>query len=123
MFGTIPHITLISQILKLLNNLRNIFMTGFSNGKPFLYDFFNLLMVLGPREAINPSTDLNKQSLGSEDFILILSILPNFKEISKAMYCLLFLTSLCFLTLLRPQFFMFTSMKFPSQNIFQVEQP
>ena len=37
MFGPITHITLISQLLKLLNNLRNILQTDISNGIPCLF--------------------------------------------------------------------------------------
>ena len=37
MFGPISHITLIRQILKLLNNLRNILLTDISNGVPCLF--------------------------------------------------------------------------------------
>ena len=40
MFGPLTHITLIRHILKLLNNLRNILNTDFSNDKPCLFNIF-----------------------------------------------------------------------------------
>ena len=60
MFGPLPHIPLIRQLLRFLNNLRNILQTDISNGIPCLFFFFDLLMVLRPREAINPFLDLPK---------------------------------------------------------------
>ena len=39
----------------------------------FLF-FFNLMMVLRVREAINPFPDLPKHSFGSEDKIFIISV-------------------------------------------------
>ena len=60
MFGPLPRITLIMQILKLLNNPINIPKTDFSYGKPCILIFFDLLIVLRPREEINPFTYLTK---------------------------------------------------------------
>ena len=57
MFGNLPHMNLIRQILKCLNNHRTILKTDISNGVSCLF-FFKLLMVLRPREVINPFPDL-----------------------------------------------------------------
>ena len=48
--------------------------------------FYDLKLVLIPREVINHFPDPPKLSFGSEDVILILSRLTNFKEVSKVMY-------------------------------------
>ena len=50
----------------------------------FIY-LFGIALALGLREAINPFPDLPKLKFGSEDVIIILSILLNFNEISKVM--------------------------------------
>ena len=90
----------------------------------------DLALVLKPREVINPYPDLSNFPLDSEDVIFILSRLTNFDEMSKVAYLSLPLISLCFLTLRRPQFFMFTvinklsvPVNFSSQNVFRLEQP
>ena len=57
MFGTLPHIILISQLLNFLNNPRNILQTDISNGIPCLFSFFDLTLVLIPREVINHFPD------------------------------------------------------------------
>ena len=93
----------------------------------FLY-FFDLMLVLRPRELIDPFPDITKLSFGSEDVILILSILPKFNEMYKILYLSPSLIYLCFLTLRQLNFFTLTgvnspSVKFTSQDIFQVEQP
>ena len=62
-FRPIPHITLISHIHNFLNNLRNILDTDFINGKPCLFNIFDLVIVLRHREVINPLHDILKINL------------------------------------------------------------
>ena len=95
----------------------------------FLY-FGDLTLVLKARAVTNPFRDLSNFSYDSEDVVSILFRLSNFAEMSKVMILSLSLISLCFLTLLQPQFFMlidrkksFLPVNFSSQNVFRVEQP
>ena len=95
----------------------------------FLY-FCGLTLALKPREVINPFTYFSNFPFDSEDVIFILSRMSNFDKMSKVTYLSLPLISLCYLTLRRPQFFMFTArnkfslpVNFSSQNVFRVEQP
>ena len=74
----------------------------------FLY-FYGLTLALKPREVINPFPCLSYFIFDSEDVIFILSRLSNFDDMSKVTYSSLPLISLCFLSLQRPQFFMFTA--------------
>ena len=60
MFGPLPHTTLIRQLLKLIDNIRNIFHTDISNGMTSIFFFFDLPMVFITREVINPFPDLTK---------------------------------------------------------------
>ena len=95
----------------------------------FLY-FCDIDLVLKPREVINPFPYISNPPFDSEGVILILARLSNFDEITKVTYLSLPLISLCFLTLWRPQIFMFTArnkfylpVNFFSQNVFRVDQP
>ena len=60
LFGPLPHTTLIMSILRLLNNLRKILKTDFSNGKSFPFNIFDLVMASIPREIFNPLHDITK---------------------------------------------------------------
>ena len=124
MFGPLIFIRQFLNFLKLLNNLRNLLLTDISDGIPCLFVFFYLSLVLKLREVINPFPVLSNFPFDSEDVIFILSILSNFDEMSKVTYLSLPLIFLCFLTLRRPQIFMYTArnkfsllMKFSSQNV------
>ena len=90
----------------------------------FLY-FCGLALSLKTREVINPFPDISNFLFDYEDVIFILSRLSNFNYMSKVTYLSLPLISLCFLTLRRPQFFMFTSenklslsVNYSYQNVF-----
>ena len=87
---------------------RSFLLTFLMEYLAFLY-FCGLNLALKPREVINPFPDHSNSPFDSEDVIFILSILSNFNEMSKLIYLSLPLISLCFLTVLRPQFFMFTA--------------
>ena len=69
--------------------------------------FCGLTLDLKPREVINPFPDLYF-FLNSKYVIFIFSGLSIFNEMSKVTYLILPLIYLCFLTLRRPHFFMFT---------------
>ena len=122
MFGPLPHINLIRKILKFLNNLRNILKTGFNIGMPWFFFFFDIIMFLRPREAINPFPDIPKESFGYEYVIFTLYRLPKSKDMSKVIYFSSSLISPCFLTFQQTQFFMFTGVNVSSQNVLQVKQ-
>ena len=92
--------------------------------------FSDPALVLRARAVTNPFYDLPNFPFDSEYLVSILFILPNFAEIFKVKQLSLPLISLCFLTLRRPQFFMFTNwnksclpVNFFSQNVSRVEQP
>ena len=73
-FGPITHITLITQLIKFLDNLITILRIDIINGIPYIFFFFDLLMVLITRELINPFTDIPREYFGFEDVIFIFSI-------------------------------------------------
>ena len=54
MFGPIPHITLMRQILKFLDNLRKIPKTDISNGKPCLFNFIWTYNFIGTQSGNQP---------------------------------------------------------------------
>ena len=74
----------------------------------FLY-FCGLTLDLKPREVINPIPDISNFPFDYEDVIFILSRMSNFEDMSKVIYLSLTLIHLCFLTLRRKPFFMFTA--------------
>ena len=73
----------------------------------FLY-FDNLTLVLKARAVTNPFPDLPNFPVDSEDVVFILFRLSNFDEMLKVTDLSLLLIYLCLLTLLPPQFLMFT---------------
>ena len=103
------HISYFANFLKLFDNLRRVLLTDISYGIPFLFVFLrNLTLVLKSRAVTNPFPDLPNFPFDSEDVDFILFRLSNFAEIFKVPILSLPLIYLCFLTLRRPQFFMFT---------------
>ena len=129
-FGPLLLITFISQFLKLLNNIRKVLLPNISDVILASLYLRGLTFVSKPRELINSFPDLSNFYSDSKYVVFILSRLSNFNDVSKVTYLSLPLISLCFLTLRRPQFFMFTAennsssrVDFSSQNVFRVEQP
>ena len=116
-FGPTTLITFIRQFKKSLIIFEGSFILKFSIAYLAFLNFFGFDWALIPREEINTSLDLPKLSFDSQDVIFILSILPNFNEMFEVMYLWLSLIYLCFLTLRRPQFFMFTTENSPNVNV------
>ena len=136
MFGDPFHIRYLDNFFKLFDFVGTFLHVDISDGIPCLFVFFNLDLVLRARAVTNPFPDLFNYNFDSGDVVSILFRLSNFSEIFKiseifkVTHLSLPLISLCFLTLRRPQFFMFTERKksclpvnFSSQNYFRVEQP
>ena len=67
-------------------NKKKVLLTDISDGIPCIFYFFGLDLALRPREVINPFPGILKLSFVSEDVIMILSILPNFNDMSKVTY-------------------------------------
>ena len=131
MFGPLLLIRYLANSIKLFDNIRKVLLTDISYGIPCLFVLLrNLTLVLKSRAVTNPFPDLSNVPFDSEDVVFILFRLSNFDDMSKVTDLSLPLISLCFLTLRRPQFFMFTDrnksslpVNFSSQNVFRVEQP
>ena len=130
MLGPLILIRWFINFIKILNNIKKVVLTEISDGIPCLFYFCNLVLVLKPREVINPFPDIFNYTFESEDMIFILSRLSNFDEMSKVTFLSLPLISLCFIALRRPQIFMFTArnqiylpVNFSSHNVFPAEQP
>ena len=85
MFGPITHITLINQLFKYLIIFERYFILKLVMAYLEFLFLFDLILVLRPREVINPFPDLPKSSFGYGDVIFIFSRLPNFNDISKVM--------------------------------------
>ena len=118
------------QFFKLFDNIGKVLHADISDVIPCLFVFFDLDLVLRSRAVTNPFPDLPNFPFDSEDVVSMLFRLSNLSEIFKVTDLSLPLISLCFLTLRRPQFFMFKDwntyclpVNFPSQNVFWVEQP
>ena len=130
MFADPFHIRYLDNFSKYLIMLERSFMLTFPMAYlAFLY-FFVLALVLRARAVTNPFPDLPNFPYDSEDVVSILFRLSNFSGIFKVKILSLTLISLCFITLRRPQLFMFTDwskyflpVNFSSQNVFWVEQP
>ena len=136
MFGDPFHIRYPDNVSNSLIFLERSFMLTFQMAYlSFLY-FFDLVLVLRVRAVTNPFPDLSNSTFDSEDVVSILFRLSNLSEklkiseIFKVTHFSLPLISLCFLTLQRPNVFIFTDrnksclpVNFSSQNIFRVEQP
>ena len=111
-FGPLLLISYFPNFLKLFDNLRKVLLTDISNGIPCSFALLrNLTFVLKARAVTKPFTDLSYFPFDSEDVDFILFILSNVDEMSKVTDLSLPLISLCFLTLRRPQFFMFAYRK------------
>ena len=131
MFGDPFQISYLANFLKLFDNLWKVLLADISDGIPCLFLFFrNLTLILKARAVTDPFPDLPNFPFDSEDVFFVLFRLSNFADIFKVTILSLPLISLFFLTLRRPQFFMFTDwnksflpVKFSSQNVFRVEQP
>ena len=118
------------QFFKLFDNVGKVLHADIFDGIPCLFEFFDLTLVLRARAVTNPFPDLPNFPFESEDVVSILFRLSNFAETFKVTILSLPLISLCFLTVRRPQIFMFTDwnksflpVKFSSQNVLWVEQP
>ena len=123
LFGPLPHITLIRQLLRFLNNLLDILHTDISNGIPCLF------VILRPSN--NLETQRGHQPLSWYSPMIFWFWIFYFyplqsTKIQRDVQGDVILTVLdipVFLTLRLPYFFMFTGVNFSSQNVFQVEQP
>ena len=120
-------LTILLNILILLE--RSFILTFLMAYLAFLY-FSTLLWSWDPERLPNPFLISPNFPFDSEDVVSILFRLSNLFEIFKVTHLSLPLISLCFLTLWRPQFFIFTDwnksclpVKFSSHNVFRVEQP
>ena len=130
MFGPLLLITFIKQFLNSLIIFKRSFLLTFLMANlAFLY-FFRLTLPFIPREVINPFPGLPKLSFDSEDVIFIFSRLSDFNGTSKVTYFSLPLISLCYLTLRRPKYFIFSAenkfsspVNISSQKVFRVEKP
>ena len=129
MFGPLFLISQFSNFIKLFDNLQKVLLADIYDGIPCLLYFCKPTLVLKARAVTNSFPDLSNFSFDYEDVVFILFRLSNFYEKSKVTIFSLPLISLCFLTLRRPQIFMFTDrkksslpVKFSSQNVFRVEQ-
>ena len=128
LFLPLPHITLMMQLLKLPDNLWNILHTDISNGIPCTFIFiwpYNGLETQKCNQPLSWSSQIIFW-LWRCDFHLVQT--TKFQRDVQGDILFTILIYLCFLTLRRSQFFMFTgvkspSVKFSSQNVFQVEQP
>ena len=108
MFGDPFHIRYLDNFFKNVDNVGKVLHANISDGVPCLFVFFDLALVLRARAVTNPFPDLPDFTFDSEDVVSILLRLSNFFEIFKVTHLSLPLISLCFVTLRRPQFFMFT---------------
>ena len=111
MFRDPFHIRYLANFLKLFDNVGKVLHSDISDGIPCLFVFFDPNLVLRYRAVTNPFPDLPNFSFDSDDMIYILFRLSNFSEIFKVTILSLPLIFLCFLTLQRPQFFMFIDRK------------
>ena len=111
MFGDPFHIRYFANFLKLFVIFERHFLLTFPMAYlAFLY-FCDPTLVLKARAVTNPFPDLPNFPFDSEYVVFILFRLSNFAEIFKVTILSLTLISLCFLTLRRPQFFIFTDWK------------
>ena len=108
MFGDPFHIRYLANFLNLFDNFRKVFLADFSDGIPCLFYFCDIPLVLKPKAVTNPFPDFPSFPFDSEDMVSILFRLSNFAETFKVTILSLPLIYLCFLTVRRPQFFMFT---------------
>ena len=118
------------QNFKLFDNVGKFLHAEIYDCITCLFVFFDPALVLRAKAVTNPFPDLPNLPFDSKDVVSILFRLSNFFEIFKVTHLSLPLIYLCFLTLQRPQFFMFTGwnksclpVNFSSQNVFLVEQP
>ena len=118
------------QFFKLFDFVGKFLHTDISDDIPCLFLFFGLALVSRSRAVINPFPDLPNYPFDYEYLVSILFRLSKFFDIFKVTHLSLPLLYLCFLTLRRPQFFMFTDwnkfclpVNFSYQNVFRVEQP
>ena len=130
MFGDPFHIIYLDFFFKLFDNVGKVIHADTSDGIPCLFVFFDPALVLRARAVTNPFPELDNFTFDSEDVVSILFRLSNFYGIFKVTQLSLPLIYFFFLTLRRPQFFMFTDsnkyylpVNFTSQNVFRVEQP
>ena len=108
MFGDPFHIRYLANFLKLFDNLRKVLLSDIYDGIPCLFYFCDLTLVLRARAVTSPFPYIPNFPFDSEDVVSILFRLSNYTETFKVTILSLPLISLCFLTLQRPQFFMFT---------------